>query len=61
MISDEVKILIKNETVFITDKKSIYEEAAEKYDELIKKGLTERRGYCLQSIADYTEPVFFKK
>lgn len=60
MISDEVKILINNETAFIADEKSIYEEAVKKYDELIKKGFIKRRGHCLQSIADYTDPIFSK-
>ena len=55
-------ILLKEQYDTSTNnQKNDYEGAIEAYNQLIKDGITKPRGYCLSSIADYTNIEFINQ
>ena len=59
-ILDKLELLKAREDDFIKDSNE-YETALKTYSEMIENGIMKPRGYCLSSIADYTNIVFSNK
>ena len=57
-ILDKIELLKNKEEDFLTPNSVEYEKALQKYSKMVEKGITKRRGYCLSSIADYTNITF---
>lgn len=56
-ILEKLELLKERERDFVNDNNE-YENAVKTYNEMVENGIIKPRGYCLSSIADYTNIVF---
>lgn len=54
----EIEILKTKENKFVKPEDNQYVNSLETFSKMIQSGITKPRGYCLSSIADYTNIVF---
>lgn len=57
----ELEILKTKENLFNNSDEKQYELSLKAFSEMIKKGITKPRGYCLSSIADCTDVSFINR
>lgn len=60
-ILEKVEILKTRENEFVKVESNQYDLSLKTFGEMIQSGITKPRGYCLSSIADYTNIVFMNK
>ncbi len=56
-ILEKLELLKEREKDFVNDNNE-YENAVKTYNEMVENGIIKPRGYCLSSIADYTNIGF---